>query len=915
MNRARLVLLPLLILLTGLSITWSVWDHERQAARRELLSEFNFALGDAVSRIEQRMATYEQMLRGVQGMFAARGSLDLDAFHGYLGAINADANFAGVQAIGVVQWVPAERRDAHMADMRIRTGRHYAINPPGERNGYAPLIAREPISGAGNALLGFDSWANAARRLAMEKSRDSGLAVVSGKVQLASDAGAPPVAGFVMYLPIYARGEPQDNVEDRRAHLLGWVYAAFRMRDVLASLYGEQPPGLYLSIYDGTQTSSEALLYGSPEPKNLEVISANEYLVVGGHDWTLSMTAQPDFKARFGRNAKLLIACTGAGLSLLLALLAWSLASGRSRAMRLASKMTAEVRESEAELRIAAVAFDSLEGMMVTDADGTILRVNSAFTECTGYTAEDVIGRNPRILSSGRHDAAFFRDMWDTIRRVGGWQGEIWDRRKNGEIYPKWLTITAVKADDGRVTHYVGTHYDITERKLAEEQIKELAFFDALTHLPNRTLLRDRLRQVIALSAQNHTHGALLFVDLDNFKTLNDTLGHDKGDLLLSQVARRLLASVREGNTVARMGGDEFVIVLGDLSRTREEAASETESAAEKVLAALSSPYYLEGTDFRTTASIGATLFTGHETSIDELLKQSDLAMYKSKESGRNAICFFDPAMQTVVMERAALEAALRRAIDEDQLLVHYQAQVFNGARVTGAEALVRWQHPEHGLVPPAEFIPLAEETGLILAVGDKVLDTACRQLAQWATRADRAHLSIAVNVSAQQLREENFVATVLDALARTGAEPSRLKLELTESVLVDNVEDIIGKMMLLRTKGVVFSLDDFGVGYSSLSYLKRLPLGQLKIDRSFVRDVLDDPNDAVIARAIVTLAQSLGLGVIAEGVETEAQRQFLADAGCQAYQGYLFCRPLPIEDFEVFADTFDSKEWALETP
>jgi EAL domain-containing protein (putative c-di-GMP-specific phosphodiesterase class I) len=297
------------------------------------------------------------------------------------------------------------------------------------------------------------------------------------------------------------------------------------------------------------------------------------------------------------------------------------------------------------------------------------------------------------------------------------------------------------------------------------------------------------------------------------------------------------------------------------------------------------------------------------------LLKQSDLAMYKSKESGRNAICFFDPAMQTVVMERAALEAALRRAIDEDQLLVHYPAQVFNGARVTGAEALVRWQHPEHGLVPPAEFIPLAEETGLILAVGDKVLDTACRQLAQWATRSDRAHLSIAVNVSAQQLREENFVATVLDALARTGAEPSRLKLELTESVLVDNVEDIIGKMMLLRTKGVVFSLDDFGVGYSSLSYLKRLPLGQLKIDRSFVRDVLDDPNDAVIARAIVTLAQSLGLGVIAEGVETEAQRQFLADAGCQAYQGYLFCRPLPIEDFEVFADTFDSKEWALETP
>ncbi|SEJ78080.1 bifunctional diguanylate cyclase/phosphodiesterase [Paraburkholderia diazotrophica] len=915
MNRARLILLPLLILVTGLAITWSVWDHERQAARRELLSEFNFALGDSVSRVEQRMATYEQMLRGVQGMFAARGSLDLQAFHGYLGAVNADANFSGVQAIGIVQWVPASRHDAHMADMRGRFGRRYAIDPPGERAGYAPVIGREPPLADGGNLLGYDAWASPVRRQAMERSRDSGLAVVSGKVQLASDAGAPPLPGFVMYLPIYEQGKPQDTVDDRRAHLLGWVYAAFRMRDVLASLYGEQPPGLYLSIYDGTQPSPESLLYRSSEPKSREVISANEYLVVGGHDWTLSMTAQDDFKARFGRNAKLLIACTGTGLSLLLALLAWSLASGRSRAMRLASKMTAEVRESEAELRIAAVAFDSLEGMMVTDAKGTILRVNSAFTQCTGYTAEEVVGKNPRMLSSGRHEPAFFREMWDTIHRVGGWQGEIWDRRKNGEIYPKWLTITAVTAQDGRVTHYVGTHYDITERKLAEEQIKELAFFDALTHLPNRTLLRDRLKQVIALSAQNHTHGALLFVDLDNFKTLNDTLGHDKGDLLLSQVAYRLLSAVREGDTVARMGGDEFVVVLSDLSRNRQDAAAETEAAAEKVLVALSRTYHLDGTEFRTTASIGATLFTGHETSIDELLKQSDLAMYKSKESGRNAICFFDPAMQTVVMERAALEAALRRAIDEDQLLVHYQAQVFNGDRVTGAEALVRWQHPEHGLIPPAEFIPLAEETGLILALGDTVLETACRQLAQWAARADRAHLSIAVNVSVQQLREVDFVASVLDVLARTGADPSRLKLELTESVLVDNVEDIIRKMTLLRAKGVVFSLDDFGVGYSSLSYLKRLPLGQLKIDRSFVRDVLDDPNDAVIARAIVALAQSLGLGVIAEGVETEAQRRFLADAGCHAYQGYLFCRPLPIEGFEAFADTFDSRQWAVEMP
>lgn len=893
MNRARLVLLPLLILLTGLSITWSVWDHERQAARRELLSEFNFALGDAVSRIEQRMATYEQMLRGVQGMFAARGALDLDAFHGYLGAINADANFAGVQAIGVVQWVPAQRRDAHMADMRTRAGRRYAIDPPGERNGYAPLIAREPISGAGNGLLGFDSWVHAARRLAMEKSRDSGLAVVSGKVQLASDAGAPPVAGFVMYLPIYARGEPQENVADRRAHLLGWVYAAFRMRDVLASLYGEQPPGLYLSIYDGTHPSSESLLYRSSEPKNVEVISANEYLVVGGHDWTLSMTAQPDFKARFGRNAKLLIACTGAGLSLLLALLAWSLASGRSRAMRLASKMTAEVRESEAELRIAAVAFDSLEGMMVTDADGTILRVNSAFTECTGYTAEDVIGRNPRILSSGRHDAAFFRDMWDTIRRVGGWQGEIWDRRKNGEIYPKWLTITAVKADDGRVTHYVGTHYDITERKLAEEQIKELAFFDALTHLPNRTLLRDRLRQVIALSAQNHTHGALLFVDLDNFKTLNDTHGHDIGDMLLKQVAQRLQACVRHYDCVGRFGGDEFVLLLEHIGSETMDSATHAMNVAQKVLTALNAPYSLGVLQHRITPSIGIALIDEKTPSTGELLKRADMAMYKAKAEGRNAIRFFSPQMQEAVNARAELEADLRQALAERAFYLDYQPQVDSDSHIYGVEALLRWKHPRRGQVSPSEFIPLAEELGLIMEIGGWLLEEACQQLVRWSKSEGIRDLVLSINVSARQFHHLSFTDQIIGTLSKTGANPARLKIEITESMLIHDFDDTRQKMMTLKAIGVQFALDDFGTGYSSLAYLQRLPLDQLKIDQSFVNHIMTDKNDAAITRSIIALARNLGLSVIAEGVETEEQRRFLAEEGCANFQGYLYHKPL----------------------
>jgi diguanylate cyclase (GGDEF)-like protein/PAS domain S-box-containing protein len=558
-------------------------------------------------------------------------------------------------------------------------------------------------------------------------------------------------------------------------------------------------------------------------------------------------------------------------------------------------------KQAEFDLRIAASAFESQEGMMVTDVNGVILRINRAFTQSTGYSSEEAVGQTPRLLKSGRHDAEFFCAMWETIQRTGGWQGEIWDRRKNGEVYPKWLTISAVKDDEGKISHYIGAHYDITERKKAEQKIEELAFFDQLTGLPNRTLLLDRLKQAMTASHRSETCGAVLFIDLDHFKTLNDSLGHDKGDLLLQQVAQRLAACVREGDTVARLGGDEFVVVLESLNGIPQEAANQTESVGEKILAALQQTYLLGDVEHRSTASIGATLFYGHETSIDDLLKQADLAMYKAKDTGRNALSFFDPAMQTIVMERVALEADLREAVHKKQFVLHYQAQVVDEGRVIGAEVLVRWQHPERGMVSPAEFIPLAEETGLILPLGDWVLETACRQLALWASRAEMAHLTVAVNVSAQQFREADFVDSVLAVLRQTGANPQRLKLELTESLLVSNVEDIVGKMHALKAKGVGFSLDDFGTGYSSLSYLRRLPLDQLKIDQSFVRDVLSDPNDAVIAKTIVALAQSLGLGVIAEGVETTAQRDFLANSGCHAYQGYFFSRPLPIAGFEQF--------------
>jgi diguanylate cyclase (GGDEF)-like protein/PAS domain S-box-containing protein len=569
-----------------------------------------------------------------------------------------------------------------------------------------------------------------------------------------------------------------------------------------------------------------------------------------------------------------------------------------------------ERQQVEQNLRIAATAFESQEGMTVADAQGVVLRVNKAFTEITGYSESDMVGQTHRILHSGQQDPAFYVAMWDSITRTGAWQGEIWNRRKSGEAFPVFLSVTAVKGDDGSVTHYVGAFTDITQRKVAEDEITQLAFYDQLTRLPNRRLMLDRLQQALTISARRECHGALMMVDLDNFKSLNDTFGHAAGDLLLVEVAARLKSTIREGDTVARLGGDEFVVILKDLESSGDQAAVQAQVVANSIQTRLAQPYWLEvstdgaAPDLRShhcTSSTGVALFFDQSVTVDELMKRADTAMYQAKAVGRNTLCFFDPQMQAVVKARATLELDLHKAVESGQFVLHYQPQLASSGRVIGAEALVRWQHPQRGLVAPGEFIPLAEETGLILQLGYWVLESACIQLAVWATQPALAHLDLAVNVSACQFGVVDFVAQVKTVLARTQAPAHRLKLELTESLLLDNTSVIVTRMAELKTLGVSFSIDDFGTGYSSLAYLKRLPLDQLKIDQSFVRDILTDPNDAAIAKTIIALAQTMGMSVIAEGVETVQQRDFLTACGCLAYQGYLFSRPLPLEAFEVF--------------
>ncbi len=555
---------------------------------------------------------------------------------------------------------------------------------------------------------------------------------------------------------------------------------------------------------------------------------------------------------------------------------------------------------AEESQRIAAVAFESQQAIFITDPQQLILQINKGFTRITGYTAEEAVGQTPRLLSSGQHGADFYEAMWACIARTGQWQGEIWNRRKNGALYLQQLNISTVKNAQGLLTHYVGTFSDMTSVKAAEAQIESLTFSDLLTGLPNRRRLIIQLQQAMMAGEHQNRLGALLLLDLDHFKNLNDTLGHEQGDLLLQLFAARLTGCVRDGETVARLGGDEFVVLLKELDQDAKGATARAETAARRLLDALRQPYAMDGTDVTCSASIGIALFGGRDEDTDEPLKRAELAMYDAKAQGRSTLRFFDPSMQALVNARVSMQAALLEAIEKNQFVLHYQAQVTQAGQITGAEALLRWPNPKRGMVSPAEFIPLAEETGLILPIGNWVLETACKQLVQWESQPRLAQLTIAVNISARQFHQSDFVDQVLGTLKRTGANAQRLKLELTESLLITDVQGVIGKMNALKGRGLSFSLDDFGTGYSSLSYLKRLPIDQLKIDQSFIRDILVDPDDAAIARTMVALADNLGLSVIAEGVETVAQRELLADIGCHQYQGYLFSRPLPVEDFEA---------------
>jgi diguanylate cyclase (GGDEF)-like protein/PAS domain S-box-containing protein len=546
---------------------------------------------------------------------------------------------------------------------------------------------------------------------------------------------------------------------------------------------------------------------------------------------------------------------------------------------------------AEQELRIAATAFETEEGIMITDLDQRILRVNRAFTRLTGFSATDAIGRTPALLHSGRQNAEFYRNLWDSVTRDKYWQGEVWNRRKNGEVYPEWLTITAVADANGQVAHYVGIFSDISLRKASDEKIHQLAFYDTVTGLPNRSLLQDRLFQTINQARRHSGKAAVLFLDLDNFKVLNDSLGHQYGDMLLKGVASRLVENLREEDTVARQGGDEFVVILPEMGREEDVTL-----IVDKLLEMLSASFECNGHQIFISASVGIAVYPRDGEDEAALFRNAESAMYRAKDQGKNRFQFFTPEMNEFAMERHAIENGFRRALEQGEFVLHYQPQVdLQSGQIFSVEALVRWQHPEMGLIAPSRFIPVAEETGLIVQLGKWVMQTACLQIKAWHDIG--FDIGVAVNLSIRQFRDNELVETVKEALKISGIEARHLELELTESILIQDTEQVLSLLRELKTLGVQLSIDDFGTGYSSLGYLKRLPLDRIKIDQSFVRDIITDPEDMVIVEAIISMAHSLRLRVIAEGVETLEQQMFLHARKCDEIQGYYFSRPLPGSD------------------
>ena len=956
--RQPLRLVPWFVLLLGLGLTYLLHDNAREAADQNRRAEFDFRVDEIFDNLNKRLQRYEQVLEGAAGLFAASHAVSRSEFATYVHSLRLDYKYPGIQGVGFSRWVPAADKARHESAIRAEGFADYAIRPPGERAAYSSIIYLEPFDWRNRRAFGFDMYSEPIRQAAMARARDENMASISGKVQLVQETDRDVQPGFLMYLPVYRSRIAPHMLEERRTSLVGWVYSPFRMRDLMSGVlgqhFGEVETVLDLEIYDGDGTDASRLLFDSNDsPRHApDAFHASRTMAHFGHVWTISVHSLPAFGTHLNDREADVIAVTGVIVSLLLALVARLLATTQIRAVGIAERMTAELRQRETDLSRLNRALRLLSdcNMALVHADNEYRLLNEIcrlsvdrggyLMAWVGYAEQDA-ARSVRPIAQYGFETGYLDGIDITWSDTAQGQGPTGTAIRTGETSVNQDVLTnprmlpwreaaiqrgyqssialplkgesgvlgalaiyahephAFNADEVRLLEELASDlaYGIITLRTraahaaAKEQVAFLANFDPLTHLPNRLLLRDRLEQAALAAAQDNTQVAVLYLDIDNFKQINDSLGHETGDRMLVAVVERLWQCIPATDTLSRLSGDQFVILLSDI---RDSAAAAR--VAHAIRDAFAEPLAVGSHSLGTSFSIGISLFPADGRDFDTLLKHADTAVRNAKEGGRNTYRFFTRSMNADILEQMRLTGRLLPAVRNGEFLLHYQPQVHIGSgRIIGVEALIRWQHPEEGLVPPSRFIPLAEQSGHIVQIGEWVLHEACRQARAWQTEG-LAAVVVAVNLSAIQFKRGNILDMVTAALAGSGLPPQCLELELTESILLQDVAATMQTLQQLKALGIKLSIDDFGTGYSSLAYLKQLAVDKLKIDQSFVRDMLVDPDGASIVKAILQLGHSLQLDVIAEGVETPEQLAFLADAGCDEVQGYLFSRPLPAD-------------------
>ncbi|MBX3665959.1 MAG: EAL domain-containing protein [Burkholderiales bacterium] len=1001
----------ILIALACLALTLSGWHVVRGLERVSVAERFNARVSEIELRIQSRLADCERALRAAAAFMHASETVSHGEWRAYARMLRLKEQFPGIHGLGYAQRLRPAELQAHVEAVRREGFSDYRVWPPGPRDEYTAIVHLEPLNERTRGALGHDMFANPLQQAAMAAARDSGQAVISRKVTLLQDTGAAAQPGLLMYLPHYRNGMPADTPQARRNALAGYLYVPIRAQDFVASAlqYLQDKSGeLELEIFDGRDTTADALLYRSPPSgtaRSGEQPLFQRTLTVGlhGQAWTLRAVSLPGIEQQADTRRPAAVLWGGLLVTLLatVAALASSISRERTAALAAARQETLRILESmddafftldgdwrfthlnpqaekllrrpggellgknlweefpeaadsafhrqyqQARARQESVSFveyypplqawfevnayphgaglsvffrnvnrrrareealrlreraleASANAILITDQlqpDQPIIYVNPAFERITGYAPEEAIGRNCRFLQGSDRNQVDLEKLRVLLK--DGEEGRVVLRnyRKNGDLFWNELHLAPVRDEKNRITHYVGVLSDITDSKKYQLELERRATHDLLTGLANRGLLMDRIQLAVMQAKRRTQKVALLFIDLDGFKIINDGFGHATGDQVLKLTGNRLAANIRQGDTAARLGGDEFVVVLND-----QERIEQVSDAVQRIMDAVLRPIPIRHQEIALTCSIGISVCPDDSEDPDELLKFADIAMYKAKEEGKNTSRFYTRGMNDTIVRKVTLTNNLRRALERNEFLLHYQPQVDLGSgALLGAEALVRWQHPQYGLVPPAQFIPLAEQSGQIVQVGEWVLRTACEQAAAF-TAAGMPPLVMSVNLSARQMRNENLIRMIRNALEQSGFPAALLELEITESMVMSDVDRSVNILNAIKGLGVRIAMDDFGTGYSSLSYLKRFPIDRLKIDQSFIRDVTTDASDAALTRTIIALAHNLGIRVLAEGVETRAQQDFLVDAGCDEAQGYLYGKPAIAAEFRDLA-------------